>query len=97
MSKASPKNQAPTHNLDELLRFIVGITLALTLVVIVGTVLYSLVFITQPMNGQSPNDAEFFKLITPMATFITGCLSGIMVGSSGRKNAPADDPPPASE
>jgi len=95
MPKASPKNQVQTHSLDELLKFIVGITLAFTLVGIVGVVLYSLVFVTQPMNGQSPNDAEFFKLITPIATFITGCLSGIMVGSTGRKDAPIDDPSPS--
>lgn len=95
MPKVSPKSQVQTHSLDEWLKFIVGVTLAFTLVGIVGVVLYSLVFVTQPMNGQSPNDAEFFKLITPMATFITGCLSGIMVGSTGRKDAPVDDPPPS--
>ena len=83
--------------LDELLRFIVGLTLAFTLVGIVGVVLYSLVFVTQPVNHQSPNDAEFFKLLVPMATFLTGCLSGIMVSNGGRKpdDAPADEPPPS--
>jgi hypothetical protein len=47
---------------------------------IVGVVLYSLVFVTQPVNSQAPNDKEFFKLITPIATFIVGALSGVMVG-----------------
>lgn len=71
--------------LDEWLRFVVGITMALTLVGIVGVVLYSLVFVTQPMVGQAPNDAEFFKLINPIATFLVGALSGIMVGTQGNK------------
>ena len=65
---------------EELLRFIVGIVLSLTLTVIVGTVLYSLVFVSQPMDGQAPNDAEFFKLINPIATFIVGALAGLMAG-----------------
>ena len=65
---------------EELLRFIVGIVLSLTLTFIVATVLYSLVFVSQPMEGQSPNDAEFFKLINPSATFIVGALAGLMAG-----------------
>lgn len=73
------------HSLDDWLRFIVGIVMAITLMGIVGVVLYSLVFVTQPMVGQSPNDAEFFKLIGPIATFIVGALSGIMVASKREK------------
>jgi len=65
---------------EELLRFIVGIVLSLTLTFLVATVLYSLVFVSQPMEGQSPNDAEFFKLINPIATFIVGALAGLMAG-----------------
>jgi len=79
-------------SLDEWLRFVVGVTMALTLVGIVGVVLYSLVFVTQPMVGQAPNDAEFFKLINPIATFLVGALSGIMVGT---QNSKVDRTPPA--
>lgn len=73
------------HTLDDWLRFIVGIVMAVTLMGIVGVVLYSLVFVTQPMDGQAPNDAEFFKLVNPIATFIVGALSGIMVGTKRSK------------
>jgi hypothetical protein len=65
--------------LDVLLKFIVGVILAMTLAGIIFTVLYSLIFVTQPIGFQSPNDAEFFKLISPIATFLTGALSGIML------------------
>jgi hypothetical protein len=65
-------------DLDALLRFIIGVTLALTLMGIVGVVLYSLVFVTQPMNGMAPIDQEFFKLITPIATFIVGSLGTLL-------------------
>ena len=73
-------------DLDGLLRFIVGLVLALTLLIIITVVLYSLVFVTQPMDGQAPNDAEFFKLVNPIATFLVGTLSGIMIGSKHSKD-----------
>jgi hypothetical protein len=71
-----PKEWTP----EELLRFIVGVVLSVTLMFIVATVLYSLIFVSQPMDGQAPNDAEFFKLINPIATFIVGALAGLMAG-----------------
>jgi ABC-type multidrug transport system permease subunit len=66
------------------LKVFVGAMLALTLTGIVFVVLYSLIFVTQPMQ-QSPNDAKFFELITPIATFLTGILSGIMLGKTEEK------------
>ncbi len=69
------------------LKFTVGLSLAFTLTGIVFVVLYSLIFVTQPMQ-QSPNDAKFFELITPIATFLTGILSGIMLGKSEKQDMP---------
>ena len=80
------------------LRFIVGVSLSFTLMGIVFVVLYALIFVTQPIGVQSPNDAEFFKLITPIATFLTGILSGIMIGRSpDNKTEPAPLPTPTPE
>jgi hypothetical protein len=76
------------EDLDILLKFIVGVILAMTLAGIIFTVLYSLIFVTQPIGFQSPNDAEFFKLISPIATFLTGALSGIMLS---KKDAHVED------
>ena len=67
------------------LKFFIGICLALTLVGIVFVVLYSIIFVTQPLNAMSPIDAKFFELIIPIATFLTGTLSGIMLGSTPRE------------
>ena len=79
-------------DLDALLRFIVGVTLALLLVVIVSVVLYSLVFVTQPLDAIAPADSEFFKRITPLATFIAGALGGVMAsGGSKSKCKEKDD------
>ena len=74
------------NDLHALLQFIIGISLCITLTGTVFAVLYSLIFVTQPVDVQAPNDREFFKLIAPIATFLTGTLSGIMLASKGHKN-----------
>ena len=83
----SDANQEPAFMYTEQqlmarLKFFIGICLALTLVGIVFVVLYSIIFVTQPLNAMSPIDAKFFELIIPIATFLTGTLSGIMLGST---------------
>lgn len=66
------------------LKFFIGICLALTLTGIVFVVLYSLIFVTQPMNAIAPIDQKFFELIIPIATFLTGTLSGIMLAGNDK-------------
>jgi hypothetical protein len=71
------------------LKFFVGICLALTLTGIVFVVLYSLIFVTQPLNAMSPIDQKFFEMIIPIATFLTGTLSGIMLAGSSKEDKEA--------
>jgi len=66
------------------LKFFIGICLALTLTGIVFVVLYSIIFVTQPLNAISPIDQKFFELIIPIATFLTGTLSGIMLAGDDK-------------
>ena len=79
-------NQVPILYTEEQLmarlKFFIGICLALTLFGIVFVVLYSLIFVTQPLNAISPIDSKFFELIIPIATFLTGTLSGIMLAGN---------------
>ena len=87
------ENNQPVHIYTEeqlmaRLKFFIGICLSLTLFGIVFVVLYSLIFVTQPLNAISPIDQKFFELIIPIATFLTGTLSGIML-ASGDKDAQA--------
>jgi hypothetical protein len=86
------ENNQPEHIYTEeelmaRLKFFIGICLSLTLFGIVFVVLYSLIFVTQPLNAISPIDQKFFELIIPIATFLTGTLSGIMLASPGDKEA----------
>jgi hypothetical protein len=80
--------------LDAKLRFIVGVCLAFTLTGTIFAVLYSLIHVTQPMNASAPNDMKFFELIQPIATFLTGTLSGIMLTNrSSGASKPKETPP----
>jgi len=83
------------------LKFFIGICLSLTLFGIVFVVLYSLIFVTQPLNAISPIDQKFFELIIPIATFLTGTLSGIMLAGNDKDLRAkaldaANKPPPVS-
>jgi hypothetical protein len=71
------------------LKFFIGICLSLTLFGIVFVVLYSLIFVTQPLNAISPIDQKFFELIVPIATFLTGTLSGIMLAGNKKEDQEA--------
>ena len=72
--------------LDGLLKFVLGLTLGAILFFTTMGILYALVFVEQPLNGQSENDKMFFNVLGSVATFITGTLAGILIGQSGAKD-----------
>lgn len=87
-------------DLDARLKFILGIVLGLILLFTAVGILYALIFVTQPVNAQSENDKMFFNVLGSIATFITGTLAGILIGSKGGDTEPIkfDEPEaPASE
>ena len=71
------------------LKFFIGVCLAVTLTGIVFVVLFSIIFVTQPLNAISPIDQKFFELIIPIATFLTGTLSGIMLAGNSKEEMDA--------
>lgn len=82
-----PRKRYTEEELMIRLKFFIGICLAMTLTGIVFVVLYSIIFVTQPLNAISPVDSKFFELIIPIATFLTGTLSGIMLAGTGKDAA----------
>ncbi len=91
MEPKMPKENVKRERLTESelmarLKFIIGILLGMTLFGIVFVVLYSLIFVAQPLDAISPIDQKFFELIIPIATFLTGTLSGIMLANTDDKN-----------
>ena len=89
MSKGDP------DFLEAKLRYFVGVSLTLILGGSIFIILYSLVFVTQPLGESSENDRALFSILTPIASFITGALGGVMAAGNNRKRG--DDEPPAQE
>jgi hypothetical protein len=80
------KERLSPQDLDARLKFILGITLGTILLCTSLGILYGLLFVTQPIGTQSENDKMFFNVLGSIATFITGTLAGILIGSSGAKD-----------
>ena len=64
----------------------IGIILACVFAGSVFSLLYALLFITQPM-AQAPNDAAFIDLVSTLCVFLTGTLAGIL-SANGLKSKP---------
>ncbi len=69
--------------------FLIGAVLALTFFVITSGAVYALVFVTQPVGAQAPNDRDFIQLLQTLAIFLTGALGGVLAGN-GLKSKPKD-------
>jgi len=80
------KERLSPQDLDARLKFILGITLGTILLCTSLGILYGLLFVSQPIGAQSENDKMFFNVLGSIATFITGTLPGILIGSSGAKD-----------
>ena len=80
------KERLTPQELDARLKFILGITLGSILFITATGIMYALIFVTQPITGQSENDKMFFNVLGSIATFITGTLAGILIGNSGAKD-----------
>jgi hypothetical protein len=81
MSKGDP------DFLEAKLRYFVGVSLTLILGGSIFIILYSLVFVTQPLGESSENDRALFSILTPIASFITGALGGVMAAGNNRKRS----------
>jgi hypothetical protein len=64
----------------------IGVILAVVFAGSVFSLLYALLFITQPM-AQAPNDAAFIDLVSTLCVFLTGTLAGIL-SANGLKSKP---------
>ena len=72
----------------------IGVCLALTFAFSVAGMLYALIFVTQPLGDQAPNDRAFIELLSTLTIFLTGAL-GSVLASNGLKDKPKsmDDTP----
>jgi hypothetical protein len=63
----------------------IGITLSVVFFVVTLGIVYALIFVTQPVAAQAPNDAAFIDLLKTLAIFLTGSLGGVLA-SNGLKD-----------
>ena len=65
----------------------IGVVLAATFCFSVAGMLYALIFVTQPLGDQAPNDRAFIELLSTLTIFLTGAL-GSVLASNGLKDKP---------
>ncbi len=70
----------------------IGVCLALVFAFSVMGMLYALIFVTQPIGAQAPNDKAFIDILTTLTVFLTGAL-GSVLASNGLRDKPVQNPP----
>ena len=79
--------------LDSLSLFIMETALSICFVGVVFVILYGLLFVMQPMSGQSPNDKAMFAILTPLAIFLPTIMREMI---AMKRNKPPPPPLPPS-
>lgn len=74
--------------IHELIKLLLIMSLTLSFMGVVGVVLYGIMFVTQPMSGQAPNDKALFAILTPLAIFLPTVLNQIWQGLNHEKPTP---------
>jgi hypothetical protein len=85
------KRLSPEDIKARLILFI-GMTLSIVFLIVTIGITYALIFVTQPVSAQAPNDAAFIDLLKTLAIFLTGSLGGVLA-SNGLKDKPSNDTP----
>jgi hypothetical protein len=77
---------------DAVIKFCIALTFCCTVIIMVGVSLYSVVFVTQPMNGMAPADKQFFLILSDMSKYILGSLATLLA-VKGKDALPQFIPP----
>ena len=72
---------------------IIGSTLAAVFLIVTVGITYALIFVTQPVSAQAPNDAAFIDLLKTLAIFLTGSLGGVLAGNGLKSKPKPQDTP----
>jgi hypothetical protein len=84
-----------TEELESRLKFFAGLVLVAVFGGAMFTIIYSLVFVQQPMSGIAPADRYFFKILETMITFLAGSITTLVTlkATGAALTAPAATPP----
>ena len=93
MSHHRPARRKTPEEIHAQLILIIGATLAAVFLIVTLGITYALIFVTQPIGAQAPNDAAFIDLLKTLAIFLTGSLGGVLAGNGLKsKPKPTDTP-----
>jgi hypothetical protein len=70
----------------------IGCTLSIVFLIVTLGITYALIFVTQPVSAQAPNDAAFIDLLKTLAIFLTGSLGGVLASNGLKDKRPLDTP-----
>jgi len=88
---AKPSRRLTNEQLKARLIVFIGVCLALVFAISVMGMLYALIFVTQPIGAQAPNDKAFIDILTTLTVFLTGAL-GSVLASNGLKDKSSEKP-----
>jgi hypothetical protein len=86
-----PSRRLSNEQLKARLIVFIGVCLALVFAISVLGMLYALIFVTQPIGAQAPNDKAFIDILTTLTVFLTGAL-GSVLASNGLKDKTPEKP-----
>lgn len=93
LTRDKPARRKSPEDVHAQLILIIGATLAAVFLVVTVGITYALIFVTQPIGAQAPNDAAFIDLLKTLAIFLTGSLGGVLAGNGLKsKQKPQDTP-----
>lgn len=89
-----PERRRTPEDIHAQLILIIGTTLAFVFLIVTLGITYALIFVTQPIGAQAPNDAAFIDLLKTLAIFLTGSLGGVLAGNGlkSKPKTPIDTP-----
>jgi len=88
---SKPTRRLTNEQLKARLIVFIGVCLAMVFALSVLGMLYALIFVTQPIGAQAPNDKAFIDILTTLTVFLTGAL-GSVLASNGLKDKPTEKP-----
>jgi hypothetical protein len=88
------RNRLTNEQLKARLIVFIGVVLAATFCFSVAGMLYALIFVTQPLGDQAPNDRAFIELLSTLTIFLTGALGSVLAsnGLKDKAKSPEDTP-----
>ena len=89
-----PSRRRSPEEVHAQLILIIGATLAFVFLIVTLGITYALIFVTQPIGAQAPNDAAFIDLLKTLSIFLTGSLGGVLAGNGlkSKPKPPVDTP-----